>query len=95
MGACCSCFDAITGGKHSSSSHDTEMISPRNSANGIPAATHSISRAMSAPTIQIQGFKVSGSGLALAKIPVEQGKQLLYNFNIVHMMYVYVLFAMA
>lgn len=27
---------------------------------------------MSAPTIQIQGYKLSGSGLALAKIPIEQ-----------------------
>mmetsp|Transcript_5380 Transcript_5380/g.11834 ORF Transcript_5380/g.11834 Transcript_5380/m.11834 type:complete len:266 (+) Transcript_5380:197-994(+) len=77
MGACCSCFDGITGGKHGNSSslngddQSTEMTS-RNSANGIPPPTHGLSRAMSAPTIQIQGFKVSGSGLALANIPVEQ-----------------------
>lgn len=76
MGACCSCFDAIMGGKHGDSSKgggggSTEMTS-RNSANGVPPPTHGISRAMSAPTIQIQGYKVSGSGLALARIPVEQ-----------------------
>ncbi|KAL7540207.1 hypothetical protein ACHAXR_012870 [Thalassiosira sp. AJA248-18] len=74
MGGCCSCFDAISGGKHGNSSGNdksTEMTG-RNSASGIPPPTHGISRAMSAPTIQIQGFKVSGSGLALTKIPVEQ-----------------------
>lgn len=73
MGGCCSCFDGISGGKHGNpSGHDdnsTEMTSPRNS---VPPATLSLSRAMSAPTIDIQGFKLSGSGLALANIPVEQ-----------------------
>ncbi|KAL7547408.1 hypothetical protein ACHAWF_010715 [Thalassiosira exigua] len=72
----CSCFDGITGGKHGNSSggdgKSTEMTSARNSASGVPPPSHGISRAMSAPTIQIQGFKVSGSGLALANIPVEQ-----------------------
>mmetsp|Transcript_22214 Transcript_22214/g.47781 ORF Transcript_22214/g.47781 Transcript_22214/m.47781 type:complete len:258 (+) Transcript_22214:61-834(+) len=76
MGSCCSCFDGIRGGKHGNASGNdgdasTEMTS-RNSASGIPPPTHGLSRAMSAPTIQLQGFKVSGSGLALAKIPVEQ-----------------------
>lgn len=37
-----------------------------------PASKHGISRAMSAPTIQIQGCKISGCGLALGEIPVEQ-----------------------
>ena len=86
MGACCSCFDAITGGKHSNSSsttNDTEMTS-RNSASGVPPATMGISRAMSAPTISIQGFRVSGSGLALAKIPIEQG-MLLFVIIILNM----------
>ena len=75
MGACCSCFDAITGGKHSSPSdeYDTEMTSSRNSAGGVPPPELSISRKMSSPTIQKQGFKVSGTGLALATIPIEQG----------------------
>lgn len=78
MGACCSCFDAITGGKHSSPSdeYETEMSS-RNSASGVPPPELGISRKMSSPTIQIQGFKVSGTGLALATIPIEQG--MVYN----------------
>lgn len=38
----------------------------------VPPAKHGISRAMSAPTIQIQGFKISGCGLALGEIPIEQ-----------------------
>lgn len=75
MGGCCSCLDGISGGKHGNSSgnngNSTEMTS-RNSAAGIPPPTHGLSRAMSAPTIQIQGYKLSGSGLALAKIPIEQ-----------------------
>lgn len=37
-----------------------------------PASKHGISRAMSAPTIQIQGCKISGCGLALGEIPIEQ-----------------------
>ena len=93
MGGCCSCLDGIRGGKHGnagSSNGDTEMTS-RNSASGIPPPTHGISRAMSAPTIQIQGHKVSGTGLALAKIPIEQGMIYLFghemcalsNFNYV------------
>mmetsp|Transcript_33988 Transcript_33988/g.71503 ORF Transcript_33988/g.71503 Transcript_33988/m.71503 type:complete len:233 (-) Transcript_33988:2802-3500(-) len=75
MGVCCSCFDGIRGGKHAGGSNDdksTEMTSARNSAQGVPPPTHGVSRAMSAPTIQIQGFKISGSGLALANIPIEQ-----------------------
>ncbi|KAL3786390.1 hypothetical protein HJC23_002947 [Cyclotella cryptica] len=74
MGGCCSCFDSIRGGKHSNSpdGHDKSMEMTRNSAAGVPLPTHGMSRAMSAPTIQIQGFKVSGSGLALARIPIEQ-----------------------
>lgn len=76
MGGCCSCLDGISGGKYGNSAgsgHDegTEMTS-RNSASGIPPPTHGISRAMTAPTIQIQGSKLSGSGLSLARIPVEQ-----------------------
>ena len=70
MGACCSCFDAITGGKHSGES--SQEMTTRNSAGGVPPASHGLSRAMSAPTISIQGFRVSGSGLALTRIPVEQ-----------------------
>lgn len=57
MGGCCSCFDAIRGSK-GSSGDGTEMAA-RNSASGIPPPSHGISRSMSAPTIQIQGFKVS------------------------------------
>lgn len=45
------------------------MTSPKGS---IPPPSHGLSRAMSAPTIRLQGFTVSGSGLALAKIPIEQ-----------------------
>ena len=82
MGACCSCFDAITGGKHSSPSdeYETEMSS-RNSASGVPPPELGISRKMSSPTIQIQGFKVSGTGLALATIPIEQGMLLFMLFD--------------
>jgi hypothetical protein len=61
MGSCCSCFDAIRGGKHGNSTDgndkSTEMTS-RNSATGVPPPTHGMSMAMSAPTIRIQGFKV-------------------------------------
>jgi hypothetical protein len=76
MGSCCSCFDAISGGKHSSENggSSTEMTSPRNNSSkgSIPPPSHGLSRAMSAPTIRLQGFTVSGTGLALAKIPIEQ-----------------------
>ncbi len=73
MGSCCSCFDAIRGGNSGNhGEHSTEMTTSRNSASGIPPASHGISRAMSAPTVQIQGYRVSGSGLALGKIPIEQ-----------------------
>jgi hypothetical protein len=62
MGGCCSCFDGITGGKHGNDSGNsdgksTEMAT-RNSIAGVPPPTHGVSRAMSAPTIQIQGYKV-------------------------------------
>lgn len=49
------------------------MASRNGSIKGsIPPPSHGLSRAMSAPTIRLQGFNVSGSGLALAKIPIEQ-----------------------
>eukprot|EP00986_Skeletonema_menzelii_P001836 scaffold495_cov152-Skeletonema_menzelii.AAC.26 len=49
-------------------------MTPRNNSSkgSIPPPSRGLSRAMSAPTIRLQGFTVSGSGLALAKIPVEQ-----------------------
>lgn len=78
MGGCCSCFDAIMGGNHDGGgpSHrngsSTEMTSRGGSKGSIPPPSHGLSRAMSAPTIRLQGFTVSGSGLALAKIPIEQ-----------------------
>ncbi|KAL7495849.1 hypothetical protein ACHAWT_004195 [Skeletonema menzelii] len=74
MGACCSCFDAISGGKHSSQNGSSTEMTPRNNSSkgSIPPPSLGLSRAMSAPTIRLQGFTVSGSGLALAKIPVEQ-----------------------
>lgn len=78
MGGCCSCcgLDGISGGKYGNLTGSgregvTEMTS-RNSASGIPPPTHGLSRAMSAPTIQIQGNRILGSGLSLARIPVEQ-----------------------
>mmetsp|Transcript_21075 Transcript_21075/g.42798 ORF Transcript_21075/g.42798 Transcript_21075/m.42798 type:complete len:257 (-) Transcript_21075:1184-1954(-) len=76
MGCCCSCFDGIRGGRHGNADGNekaTEMTSARNAANVDKLTPRlGISRAMSAPTIGIQGFKVSGSGLALATIPIEQ-----------------------
>lgn len=64
MGSCCSCFDAIRGGKHGNATDggnkSTEMTS-RNSASGVPPPTHGMSMAMSAPTIRIQGFNVSSA----------------------------------
>ena len=50
------------------------MSSQRNNSSkgSIPPPSHGLSRAMSAPTIRLQGFTLSGSGLALAKIPIEQ-----------------------
>ena len=72
MGVCCSCFDGIMGGHASSNGDKSTEMTGRNSASGVPPPTHGMSRAMSAPTMQVQGFRVSGSGLALAKIPVEQ-----------------------
>ena len=77
MGGCCSCLDAIRGGGKyssvsSSSSPSTEMTS--SSTSNVPPPTHGISRAMSSPTIRIRGGgrEVSGSGLALGVVPVEQ-----------------------
>lgn len=48
--------------------------SSRNSVSGIPPPTHGISRGMTSPTIQISngGFQISGSGLCLTNIPIEQ-----------------------
>ena len=72
MGGCCSCLDAIRGGKHTESSSTMEMTQSSSPSRVPPASKHGISRAMSAPTIQIQGCKISGCGLALGEIPVEQ-----------------------
>ncbi len=62
MGGCCSCFDGIRGGRHGNSGGNekaTEMTSARNAANVEKLTPRlGISRAMSAPTIGIQGFKV-------------------------------------
>ena len=49
-----------------------EMTQSSSPSRVPPASKHGISRAMSAPTIQIQGCKISGCGLALGEIPVEQ-----------------------
>ncbi len=69
MGGCCSCLDAICGGK----GHDHAESSLEMSSSKVPPPSkHGISRAMSAPTIQIQGCKISGCGLALGEIPIEQ-----------------------
>ena len=77
MGGCCSCLDAIRGGGKyssvsSSSSPSTEMTS--SSTSSVPPPAHGISRAMSSPTIRIRGGgrEVSGCGLALGVVPVEQ-----------------------
>lgn len=70
MGSCCSCLDAIRGGKYSTAESSTMEMTE--SSKVPPASKHGISRAMSAPTIQIQGCKISGCGLALGEIPIEQ-----------------------
>ena len=72
MGGCCSCFDGIRGGNGAANDGKSTEMTGRNSASGVPPATHGLSRAMSAPTIKIRGFEVSGSGLALSNVPVEQ-----------------------
>ena len=77
MGGCCSCLDAIRGGKgrgrdHHAESSSTMEMTASSSSRVPPASKHGISRAMSAPTIQIQGYKISGCGLALGEIPIEQ-----------------------
>lgn len=72
MGGCCSCLDAIRGGKHAAESSSMEMTESSSSSKVPPASKHGISRAMSAPTIQITGWKISGCGLALCEIPIEQ-----------------------
>lgn len=59
MGGCCSCFDSIRGGKHGNSCNEeksSEMTSRRGGGEGQDQGM-GISRAMSAPTIQIQGMK--------------------------------------
>ena len=87
MGGCCSCFDAIRGGKHGSTPHEnnksTEMTS-RNSANGVPPPTHGMSMAMSAPTIRIQGFKVGCLGCSATKVSyfVKLSVMTVFRFNV-------------
>ena len=67
MGCCLSCL------KSASSQSETEMT--ETTKNGVETASSSslaISMKMSAPTVELAGLKVSGLGLALAGVSIEQ-----------------------
>jgi len=67
MGCCCSCFGI--GEDSSSSTRETELASKQQKVN---SSTLAIARHMSAPGIRIRGATVSGEGLALAGVTIEQ-----------------------
>jgi hypothetical protein len=64
MGPCCSCF------KTKSSTRETELTE-KNAPESNPFS-FSISHQMSAPTVQINGLTVTGHGLALVNVSIEQ-----------------------
>ena len=67
MGCCCSCFG---GDDDDNNARETEMTSANIDQDH---KSMTISKSMSAPTIQVQGrLTVCGTGLALAAIPIEQ-----------------------
>ncbi|KAL7558205.1 hypothetical protein ACA910_016088 [Epithemia clementina (nom. ined.)] len=75
MGGCCSCCggEDDEGNGRSNNVKETEMSNNPNSNNNNGGKSLSISRAMTSPNVEVnQGNVVSGSGLALAGVLLEQ-----------------------
>mmetsp|Transcript_12404 Transcript_12404/g.23247 ORF Transcript_12404/g.23247 Transcript_12404/m.23247 type:complete len:104 (+) Transcript_12404:67-378(+) len=64
MGPCCSCF------KTKPSTRETELT--EKSTPETNPFSFSVSRQMSAPTVKINGLTVTGHGIALVNVSIEQ-----------------------
>ncbi|GKZ00588.1 hypothetical protein MPSEU_001011000 [Mayamaea pseudoterrestris] len=76
MGCCTSCLDAISGrSSNDTRQSETELRTTSASSSSDDAKSLSVSRAMSAPTIDLhdrQNARITGYGLAIVGVSIEQ-----------------------
>lgn len=78
IGLFCPCFKTASDSNRNGGLSETELTSRQGQKGLAPgdesslSSLYSISRKMSAPTIEVQGLKVKGHGLALVDVSIDQ-----------------------